>query len=112
MKLEHIHYSGEANEAFWHEELDDIGRYLRLAAEFGCAKEGEDCRRELEASLAHVKERFEKLVLAARDPDEPDDLPSILALRPAGPRRLQERFTGVIIAGNAVIQSFEDKVQI
>lgn len=91
MKLEHIHYSREANEAFWHEELDDIGRYLRLAAEFGCAEEGEDCRRELETSLAHVKERFEKLVLAARDPDEPDDLPSILALRPAGPRRLLGR---------------------
>lgn len=40
MKMESVRYSAERNEPFWHEEIDDIGRYLRLAAEFGCTEQG------------------------------------------------------------------------
>lgn len=88
MKMECVRYSAEGNEPFWHEEIDDVGRYLRLAAEFGCTEQGEVLCRSLESALRDVKKGFEELVLSAGDPDEPDDLPSILALRPAGPRQL------------------------
>lgn len=40
MKIEQVHYSDRFQEAFWHEEIDDISRYLRLAAEYGRTQEG------------------------------------------------------------------------
>ena len=39
MKIEQVHYSDRFQEAFWHEEIDDISRYLRLAAEYGRTQE-------------------------------------------------------------------------
>ena len=88
MKIEQVHYSDRFQEAFWHEEIDDISRYLRLAAEYGRTQEGESYCRELEDALKQVKQKFEQLALSARDPQEPDDLPEILAQRPDGPRQL------------------------
>ena len=88
MKIEQVHYSDRFQEAFWHEEIDDISRYLRLAAEYGRTQEGESYCRELEDALKQVKQKFEQLALSARDPQEPDDLPEILVQRPDGPRQL------------------------
>ena len=54
MKMESVRYSAERNEPFWHEEIDDIGRYLRLAAEFGCTEQGEALCRSLESALLYL----------------------------------------------------------
>ncbi len=74
--------------AHWEDTMDDLNRYLRLSSEFGQAEEGEKLFCELENSLATIKQRFEKLVLSSKDPEEPESIQDIQALRPAGPRRL------------------------
>ena len=74
--------------AHWEDTMDDLNRYLRLSSEFGQAEEGEKLFCELENSLASIKQRFEKLVLSSKDPEEPESIQDIQALRPAGPRRL------------------------
>ncbi|MDY3917571.1 MAG: ADP-ribosylglycohydrolase family protein [Candidatus Limivivens sp.] len=72
------------------EKVDDLTRYLRLSAEFGCSQEGRRIFEEFEQGLDEKIAEFQNLVLAQADPDEPDDLESIKALRPKGPRRMTD----------------------
>ena len=66
-----------------------INRFARQKVEFGASGVAEKVA-EIEALL---KEKVAELDALPNDPDlakaEPDDLPSIQALRPAGPRRIQ-----------------------
>ena len=72
--------------------VEEIELYSQLKAEYGAeglASILSDTRQELRASLARLK----KLpVDKKRSQQEPDDLPGIQSLRPAGPRRLWQGF--------------------
>jgi ADP-ribosylglycohydrolase len=72
--------------------VEEIELYSQLKAEYGAAGLASilsDTRQELRASLARLK----KLpVDKKRSQQEPDDLPGIQSLRPAGPRRLWQGF--------------------
>lgn len=72
------------------ESADDIIRYLKLSAEFGCADKGKEIYEGFLQDLHNRLSEFQTLVLSQEDADEPDDLPSIRALRPDGPRRICE----------------------
>lgn len=88
MKIEDVHYSELLNANPLWDQIDDITRYLRLSAEFGCSREGEVIYQKLQQQICRSLHEFEELVLSAKDPDEPDTLSEIRALRPAGPRIL------------------------
>lgn len=87
MKIKDVKYVPFSQTLLW-EKVDDITRYLRLSAEFGCSEDGKKIMDEFEANMNKVVEQFQNLVLAQKDADEPDDLESIRALRPDGPRRM------------------------
>lgn len=89
MKIEQIHYP-ELHGSAMHETLDFIMRYSQLAAEFGEGEKSEEILQSLRQSMQDVMETYQSLALSCHDPDEPDDLESIRALRPDGPRRLCE----------------------
>ncbi len=97
MKIEDIRYSKYLSKNSpgisleMEEKIDDLTRYLRLSAEFGCPEEGEKLYEEFERTLSSVKLRFQKLLLCCEDPEEPDSLDAIRALRPDGPRRMTQR---------------------
>lgn len=89
---------------------DDLTRYARLAAEFGYGDEAEKLTAEALSALRDVKEKFNALLEnPAPDPAEPEDLASIRALRPEGPRRIaralpadyRRRFMGSILGRGA-----------
>ena len=86
LKIQDIQYSEKINESPLWDQLDDLTRYLRLAAEFGCGNDGEALYKELERSMENTLRSFQSLVLSAKDPDEPDSLAEIRKLRPQGPR--------------------------
>ena len=89
MKIEQIHYP-ELHGSAMHETLDFIMRYSQLAAEFGEGEKSGEILQSLRQSMQDVMETYQSLALSCQDPDEPDDLESIRALRPDGPRRLCE----------------------
>lgn len=82
--VRYVPYSG----TWFTEKVDDITRYLRLSAEFGCAEEGKQIFEQFEKEINRTVECFQKLVLAQKDAEEPDSLQEIKALRPEGPRRM------------------------
>ncbi len=90
MKIKDVHYSKRIKDNPLWDQVDDITRYLRLAAECGCGKEGEALYDQLERSVLDTLSQFQQLVLSSKDPDEPDGLAAIRALRPRGPRCLNK----------------------
>ncbi len=87
MKINQVRYPDRDDCARLGDKLENLTRYMRLAAEYGRA-DGADIAREFERALDTALERFDQLARAATDPDEPDALDAIRALRPDGPRRL------------------------
>lgn len=73
------------------EKVDDITRYLRLSAEFGCQEEGKKIFEAFEEKIEQCLTEFQNLVLAQEDADEPDDLETIKKLRPDGPRKMTDK---------------------
>lgn len=94
MKLKQVHYSSylQANgprlSFELQEKLDDLTRYLRLSAEYGCGEEGNLLYERFDDSLQTILKEYQQLVLAQQDADEPDSLEEIRALRPDGPRKM------------------------
>lgn len=86
MNIKDVRYSPLLQENMLAEQLDDLTRYLRLCGEFGCTEEGEAVFRRLQESLAQAGREMQRLVCSAADPQEPDELDAIRALRPNGPR--------------------------
>jgi len=87
MKIKDVHYVPFSGIQL-NEKVDDITRYLRLAAEFGCSEEG---KKIFDKFLDNIQKRIDEiqdLVLRQTDPDEPDSLKEIRKLRPEGPRKL------------------------
>ena len=87
MKLRDVKYV-PFSDTWLKEKTDDITRYLRLSAEFGCSNEGGRIYQDFKNNINKCISQFQELVLAQKDDDEPDDLESIKKLRPEGPRRL------------------------
>lgn len=87
MKIENVRYGAPLDNEM-QEKLNQLMLYRRLSAELGCAGEGEALFDQLNAKMDSLMEAYQQLALTAVDPDEPDDLEAIRALRPAGPRRL------------------------
>ena len=85
MKIENVKYVPCSQDELW-EKVDEIARYLRLTAEFGCADSGKKIFNEFENELTKLISQFQKLVLQQKDPDEPDDIEEIRKLRPDGPQ--------------------------
>ena len=73
MKIENVKYVPCSQDELW-EKVDEIARYLRLTAEFGCADSGKKIFNEFENELTKLISQFQKLVLQQKDPDEPDDI--------------------------------------
>ena len=89
MKIEQISY-GPAMDASMQEKLNQLLLYRRLAAEWGRSGEGEALIHRLDDTMDELMDAFQQVALSAGDPDEPNDLEAIRALRPKGPRRLCE----------------------
>ncbi len=89
MKIADIKYT-PFSKFMLQEKVDDLTRYLRLSAEYGAGDEGAKLFRAFEADIAKTAAAFESLISAQHDPDEPDSLEDIRALRPEGPRELQD----------------------
>lgn len=89
MQIKDIRYVPHSAE-WLREKVDDITRYLRLAAEFGCSEEGAKIFENFRSDIQKRISEFETLVLSQKDPEEPEDLNSIRALRPEGPRKIRE----------------------
>ena len=79
MKIENVKYVPCSQDELW-EKVDEIARYLRLTAEFGCADSGKKIFNEFENELTKLISQFQKLVLQQKDPDEPDDIEEIRML--------------------------------
>lgn len=88
MKIKDVHYVSYPHTRM-SEKLDNLSRYLRLSAEYGCPEQGEKLLHGFEADLDRALDAFEKLVMTQTDPEEPDSLEEIRKLRPDGPRRLK-----------------------
>lgn len=71
-----------------HEKIDDLIRYQGLTAEYGCAEEGKKLFEAFRTDLDKRISEFQSLAMRQRDPDEPDALEEIRALRAEGPRKL------------------------
>ena len=89
MKINNISYTPVSNFLI-QEKVDELIRYLHLSAEHGCGAEGKKLFDEFQAYLDNLADRYQALVLNQNDPDEPDDLETIRALRPAGARKLTD----------------------
>jgi ADP-ribosylglycohydrolase len=89
MKIQDVKYVPCSGELLW-EKVDDITRYLRLSAEFGCSEEGREIFEKFQKNIEETVAEFQKLVLSQNDEEEPDDLESIRKKRPDGPRRLTD----------------------
>ena len=88
MKQKDVHYPKCLEEIPLPAQVSDLALYLRLSAEFGRADEGEKIYEGVESAVKAALAEFQQLVLSASDPDEPDALEEIRALRPDGPRVL------------------------
>ena len=90
MKLDQVHYHklSPQDQAILNDQVSDVQRFLQLSAEFGCAEEGRALYERFRQSLDETLLAFTRLAAAQHDPDEPEDLEGIRALRPEGPRRL------------------------
>jgi len=74
------------------EAADDVMRFTRLAAEFGHADAARSVLDQLNQSIQAATERLAGLVEApVADPDEPETLEEIRALRPEGLRMIADR---------------------
>ena len=80
MKIKDVKYVPYSQTWLW-EKVDDITRYLRLSAEFGCSEEGKEILDNFVESINKTIEEYQTLVLEQKDADEPDDLENIKALR-------------------------------
>lgn len=89
MKISQIQYNKIA-EFPLSEKLNELLRYQMLASEYGLKDEGQKLIDEYTSTVESIMDRYQRLVLSAHDPDEPDDLAKIRELRPEGPRRLAE----------------------
>lgn len=87
MKLKDVKYV-PFSDTWLREKTDDITRYLRLSAEYGCSEKGSRIYEGLKNDISSRIAQFQELVLEQKDADEPDDLEGIRRLRPGGPRRL------------------------
>ncbi len=87
MKIADIHYN-KINDFLLHEMIDDLLRYQMLSCEVGMAAEGKSLYEEFIAEVEKKLDAYQALTLSAHDAQEPDDLESIRALRPDGPRRM------------------------
>lgn len=87
MKMEQVRYP-DLRGGELHETLDDLLRYCQLCAEVGEGERSAALLENLRGQLTQALDAYEALALSAQDPDEPDDLERIRALRPDGPRRL------------------------
>jgi ADP-ribosylglycohydrolase len=87
MKIRNIQYE-PVSQFLLAEKLHDITRYLMVASEFGEKSEGKRIFDRFQDAMDMTIAEFQKLVLAAKDADEPDDFKAIQTLRPEGPRRL------------------------
>lgn len=88
MKIRDVKYVPFSQTDLW-EKVDDITRYLRLSAEFGCNEEGRRLWEEFKGDIDKTIGQFQELVLAQTDEEEPDDLEKIRSLRSPGPRRMR-----------------------
>ena len=88
MKQKDVRYPRSLEEIPLPAQVSDLALYLRLSAEFGRADEGEKIYEGVESAVKAALAEFQQLVLSASDPDEPDALEEIRALRPDGPRVL------------------------
>ena len=92
------------------EDKENITRYARLAAEFGYPEEAQALLDEaIQFDQAMLKKFNQLLENPKSDPDEPEDLESIRALRPSGVRKMidhlpddyRERFLGSFLGRGA-----------
>ena len=90
MRIEDIHYV-PSEEFAAGEKLNNLFRYLQLSAEVGCPEQGRALIESVVSMLDAQADRFQKLVLAQEDSNEPFALDAIRALRPSGPRRILRR---------------------
>lgn len=90
MKIRNVKYIPCSQTELW-EKIDDITRYLRLSAEFGCGEEGKKLFDDFADNVSRTIAQFQNLVLSQKDAEEPDDLESIRRLRPEGPRRMVDQ---------------------
>jgi hypothetical protein len=73
------------------ERLTELQRYLQLSAEFGRSCEGVAIFNDFLTKMDESKAAFNNLVTQITDPDEPETLEGVRALRPDGPRRLSNK---------------------
>lgn len=91
--LEHFCTTGAvpSDSRFW-QLADMLSRYARLAVEFGYAEEAEQLVDKVEKELTAIIDEFSDLVEnPSPEESEPEDLPSIRALRPSGIHKLIEK---------------------
>ena len=92
MNIKEIHYPEALKKVpQLKENIDDLSRYLRLAAEYGCAEQGAGLFEKIQQEIQNTLVQFQNLVLSQTDPSEPETLEEIRALRPEGPRRMTDR---------------------
>lgn len=87
MKIKDVHYVPFSLFNL-QERVEELTRYLRLSAEYGCAETGEALFQDFYKDLEGYIAKYDILVNSQKDPDEPDSLEEILLLRPEGPRRM------------------------
>ncbi len=86
MSSQNKKYPAEIN---YSQPLDDLNRYVKLAAEFGYQGEAEETVRQFYEFVGQQVDRMDTLVRnALPDPEEPETLEEIRAHRPQGERRL------------------------
>ncbi|MBP7401096.1 MAG: ADP-ribosylglycohydrolase family protein [Clostridia bacterium] len=107
MRIEDIRYPKIPD---FGETIDNLERYARLAAEFGYPDEAATRVERTRAFLSEQMEAFDRLLAhPAPDPDEPEDLEAIRAVRPradrmcarAIPGDYRERWFGSILGRGA-----------
>ena len=74
-----------------HECVEELVRFLRLSAEFGCSEKGKHLFDSFFDVLKKYMYEYQFLILAQSDPNEPDSFEKIRALRPDGPRKLVDK---------------------
>lgn len=89
MHIQNVHYT-PIDEFELVERMQDVTRYQRLCSEYGVCGDGMEVFETLMHDIGKALDRYQAIVTSAVDPDEPDDLESVLALRPEGPRKLTD----------------------
>ena len=81
MHIQDVHYT-PIDEFELVERMQDVTRYQRLCSEYGVRGDGMEVFEALKHDIGKALDRYQAIVTSAVDPDEPDDLESVLALRP------------------------------